>query len=319
MKKTVLIVLIVLLIVAAGLYFGYNYLKEREKEKEENIRAQLPVFRIEEKIYTLSDFENYVRHLNPDQQEVSEEALRLLFEQFVEDRLILYSARKQGLELTEEEKQAFFKRLIRDYPAEEDLTEKLAQDQSLEESLLIEKYKYEKIKELIVTEDEIEKYYNENKKDFLVPERVKVSQILVTSSDLAIRLREKLLNAEEEEFRQAARDFSESPDAYKGGLMGIFKPGELPFDMEKVIFSLEEGKLSTVFQSAYGYHLFRLDKKYPPALLELDEIRPQIRNLLLETRVKDIVAKEVEELKATYHWELYPENLPFSYEGTDNE
>ncbi len=318
MKKAILVILVPLLIVA-GLYFGYDYLKAKEKEKKENIRAQLPVLRIEEKTYTLSDFENYVRLLNQDQQELTEEALMLLFEQFIEDRLILYSARKQGLKLSEEEKQAFFKRLIGDYPAEADQAEKLVQDQSLEESLLIEKYKYEKIKEVVVTEDEIEKYYSENKKDFLVPERIKVSQILVTSNDLAIRLREKLLNAGEEEFRQTARDFSVSPDAYKGGLMGIFKPGELPFDMEKVIFSLEEGKLSTVFQSAYGYHLFRLDKKYPPALLELEEIKPQIRNILLETRVKDIVAKEVEELKATYHVEIYPENLPFAYEGTAND
>lgn len=319
MKKAVPVILILLLIVAAGLYFGYNYLKEREKGKEENIQTQVPVFRLEEKTYGLSDFENYVKLLNPEQQEVAEEALSQLFEQFVEDRLILYSARKQGLELTGEEKRAFLKRLVPDYPVEEGLAEKLAQDQSLEESLLVEKYKYEKIKQVVVTKDEIENYYNENKKDFLVPERVKVSQILVNSSDLAIRLREKVRNSGEEEFRQAARDFSEAPDAYKGGLMGIFKPGELPFDMEKVIFSLEEGKISTVFQSAYGYHLFRLDKKYPPALLELEEVRPRIRNLLLENRVKDIVAKEVEELKATYHVEIYPENLPFAYEGTAND
>jgi parvulin-like peptidyl-prolyl isomerase len=319
MKKAVPVILILLLIVAAGLYFGYNYLKEREKGKEENIQTQVPVFRLEEKTYGLSDFENYVKLLNPEQQEVAEEALSQLFEQFVEDRLILYSARKQGLELTGEEKRAFLKRLVPDYPVEEGLAEKLAQDQSLEESLLVEKYKYEKIKQVVVTKDEIENYYNENKKDFLVPERVKVSQILVNSSDLAIRLREKVRNSGEEEFRQAARDFSEAPDAYKGGLMGIFKPGELPFDMEKVIFSLEEGKISTVFQSAYGYHLFRLDKKYPPALLELEEVRPRIRNLLLENRVKDIVAKEVEELKATYHWQIYPENLPFTYEGKENE
>jgi parvulin-like peptidyl-prolyl isomerase len=319
MKKAVPVILILLLIVAAGLYFGYNYLKEREKGKEENIQTQVPVFRLEEKTYGLSDFENYVKLLNPEQQEVAEEALSQLFEQFVEDRLILYSARKQGLELTGEEKRAFLKRLVPDYPVEEGLAEKLAQDQSLEESLLVEKYKYEKIKQVVVTEDEIENYYNENKKDFLVPERVKVSQILVNSSDLAIRLREKVRNSGEEEFRQAARDFSEAPDAYKGGLMGIFKPGELPFDMEKVIFSLEEGKISTVFQSAYGYHLFRLDKKYPPALLELEEVRPRIRNLLLENRVKDIVAKEVEELKATYQWQIYPENLPFTYEGKENE
>jgi len=82
-----------------------------------------------------------------------------------------------------------------------------------------------------------------------------VSQILVKSSDLAVELQQKLGQADEQSFRQAARDYSEAPDAYKGGLMGVFKPGDLPYDMEKVIFALEEGKISRVFQSAYGYHI----------------------------------------------------------------
>ncbi|MBC7361790.1 MAG: peptidyl-prolyl cis-trans isomerase [Candidatus Aminicenantes bacterium] len=319
MKKRIPIVIILFIAVGTGIFFGYRYLREKEKKQEELRKASLPVFRVEEKSYTLADFEKYVKTLNPEQQELSDNTLSQLFDQFIEDKLILYSAKKQGLELTESEKQAFLRRMLRDYPVEEGLSEKLAQDESLNDSLLVEKYKYEKIKDVVVTEDEIKNYYQEHKKDFLVPERVKVSHILVKSSDLAVKLREKLQKAGEDEFRQAAKNFSEAPDAYKGGLMGVFKPGDLPYDMEKVIFSLEEGKLSQVFESPYGFHIFRLDKKYPPALLELEEAAPKIRNLLLETKVKDIVAKEVEELKTTYHWEVYPENLPFKYEGKNND
>ncbi|RFT16174.1 MAG: Peptidyl-prolyl cis-trans isomerase PpiD [Candidatus Saccharicenans subterraneus] len=314
MKKAVLAILL-LVLVGAVLYFGYHYFQGKKGAEEANNRGEKVVFRVEEKSYTLADFENYVKILNPDRQELPGEALSQLFDQFIEDKLILYSAMKQGLELTAEEKEAFLRRMTRDYPAEEGLAEKLAADRGLEESLLVEKYKHEKIKEVVVTEDEIKKYYEENKKDFLAPERVRVSQILVGSSEQAIKLREKLQGASEEEFRQAAREFSKAPDAYKGGVMGVFRPGELPADMEKVIFSLEEGRLSTVFQSAYGYHIFRLDRRYSPSLLSLEEAYSRIRNLLLERKVKNIVSREVEELKATYHWEVYPANLPFKYEG----
>ncbi|MCR4409726.1 MAG: peptidyl-prolyl cis-trans isomerase [Candidatus Saccharicenans sp.] len=314
MKKAILAILL-LVLVGAVLYFGYHYFQEKKGAEEADNRGEKVVFRVEEKSYTLADFENYVKILNPDRQELPGEALSQLFDQFIEDKLILYSAMKQGLELTAEEKEAFLRRMTRDYPAEEGLVEKLAADRGLEESLLVEKYKHEKIKEVVVTEDEIKRYYEENKKDFLAPERVRVSQILVGSSEQAIKLRERLQKAGEEEFRQAAREFSKAPDAYKGGVMGVFKPGELPADMEKVIFSLEEGRLSTVFQSAYGYHIFRLDRRYSPSLLSLEEAYSRIRNLLLERKVKDIVGREVEELKATYHWEVYPANLPFRYEG----
>lgn len=314
MKKAILIILL-LILVGAVLYFGYHYFQEKKGKEKANDQGEKVVFRLEEKSYTLADFGGYVRILNPGREELPAEVLSQLFDQFIEDKLILYSALKQGLELTAEEKEAFLRRMTRDYPVEEGLAEKLASDRGLEESLLVEKYKHEKIKEVVVSEDEIKKYYEENKRDFLAPERVRVSQILVSSSEQAIKLREKLQGAGEEDFRQAAREYSRAPDAYKGGVMGVFKPGELPADMEKVIFSLGEGRLSTVFQSAYGYHIFRLDRKYSPSLLGLEEAAPRIRNLLLEKKVKDIVRREVEDLKATYHWEVFPANLPFKYEG----
>ncbi|HEK85240.1 MAG TPA: hypothetical protein ENO29_02645 [Candidatus Aminicenantes bacterium] len=319
MKKAILIVFPVVILVAVGAYYGYHHLKELQKIRADSKKASLPVFQIEEKIYTLEDFNNYVKALNPDRQSLEPETLRELFDQFIEDRLILYSAKKQGLELTDSEKEAFLRRMIRNYPAEEGLSNKLAQDENLMNSLLIEKYKYEKVKDATVSEEEIKQYYQEHKKDFLTPERVRVSQILVKSSDLAVKLREKLQKATEEEFHQAAREYSEAPDAYKGGVMGTFKPGDLPYDMEKVVFSLEEGKISQVFQSPYGYHIFRLDKRYAPSLLSQEEAAPIIRNLLLEKKVKDIVAKEVEELKTTYHWQVYSSNLPFKYEGKNDD
>lgn len=313
--KKVLLTLAFLVLLAAALYFGYDYFKDKQNSEKKDDRAGKPVLRVEEQIYTQADFQNYVRLLNPEPQDLPAETLAQLFEQFIEDRLILYSARKQGLELKEQEKEAFLRRMIRDYPPEEGLSDRLARDRSLEDSLLVEKYKHEKIREIVVTDEEVKKYYEENKKDFLVPERVKVSQILVSSSEQAIKLREKLQGAGEEEFRQAAREYSQAFDAYKGGLMGVFKPGELPDDMERVIFSLEEGRISTVFQSAYGYHIFRLEKRYSPSLLGLQEASPRIRNLLLDKKVKDILQREIEELKATYHWEVFRENLPFKYEG----
>lgn len=316
MKKTRLLILIpAIIIVAGGGFFGYRFIEQRQQEKVEEQKSRLPVLRIEEKTYSLSDFENYVRLIIPQGQEIDNATLSQLFDQFVEDRLILYSAKMRKLELTDSEQQAFWQKIARDYPLQEGLKEQLASDQGLEDSLLVAKYKYEKIEEVVVTEDEINAYYQEHKKDFLVSERVMVSHILVSSSDLAVELQQKLGKADETAFRQAARNYSEAPDAYKGGLMGVFKPGDLPYDMEKVVFGLEEGKISQVFQSPYGYHIFRLDKRYAPALLEEEEVSRKIRNILVGNKVKDIIDKEVEELKTTYHWQIVFENLPFKHEG----
>lgn len=318
MKKIIVLVLS-LAALGVSLYFGYSFVEKEARGKKLQHQEKSPVLEVEEYRYTLGDFMNYVRQLNPDEASLPPEVLPELFNQFVEDKLILYSARKQKFELTEEEKQAFMRRLTRDYPAEESATRTGSEDKDLIESLLVEKYKRDRVKDVVITDEEIKEYYQSHKKDFLVPERVRVSQILVKSSDLAVKLQEKLKGATEEEFRQAAKEYSEAPDAYKGGLMGVFKPGDLPYDMEKVIFALEEGKVSRVFESPYGYHIFRLDRKYPPALMEVDEAAPRIRNILREKKVKDIIEKEVEDLKETYHWRIYEENLPFKLERKNND
>ncbi|MGB9835968.1 MAG: peptidylprolyl isomerase [Candidatus Saccharicenans sp.] len=318
MKKIIALVLM-LAVVGLSLYFGYSYFRKEALRKKQQSLERKPVLEIEEVSYNLGDFLSYVKHLNPEESSLSPEVLSELFNQFVEDKLILYSARKQNLEVTEEEKQAFLKRLVRDYPAGERTLVSPDDDQELLDSLLVEKYKRERVKDVVVTDEEIKEYYQAHKKDFLVPERVRVSQILVKSSDLAVKLQEKLKMATEDEFHQAAKDYSEAPDAYKGGVMGVFKPGDLPYDMEKVIFSLEEGKVSQVFESPYGYHIFRLDQKYPPMLMELEEAAPKIRNILRENKVKEIIEKEIEDLKETYHWKVYEENLPFMLERKTND
>lgn len=318
MKKIIALVL-VLAVVGLSLYFGYSYFRKEALRKKQQSLAGKPVLEIEEVSYNLGDFLSYVKHLNPEESSLSPEVLSGLFNQFVEDKLILYSARKQNLEVTEEEKQAFLKRLTRDYPAGERTVVSPDDDRELLDSLLVEKYKRERVKDVVVTDEEIKEYYQAHKKDFLVPERVRVSQILVKSSDLAVKLQEKLKMATEDEFHQAAKDYSEAPDAYKGGVMGVFKPGDLPYDMEKVIFSLEEGKVSQVFESPYGYHIFRLDQKYPPMLMELEEAAPKIRNILREKKVKEIIDKEIEDLKETYHWKIYEKNLPFVPERKTND
>jgi len=94
MKKTRLLILIpAIIIVAGGGFFGYRLIEQRQQEKVEEQKSRLPVLRIEEKTYSLSDFENYVRLIIPQGQEIDNETLSQLFDQFVEDRLILYSAK----------------------------------------------------------------------------------------------------------------------------------------------------------------------------------------------------------------------------------
>jgi parvulin-like peptidyl-prolyl isomerase len=104
------------------------------------------------------------------------------------------------------------------------------------------------------------------------------------------------------------------PEAARGGIMGVFSPGQLPQELEKVIFALKEGEVSPVVASSYGYHIFRVDKKTDFRLLTAAEAAPLVRSRLREERGKAAVAAYLAELKASLTWTLRPENLAFAYQ-----
>ena len=273
------------------------------------------VLNVEGSAFTASDFNRYVRN-NSGPDTLSDLSLSRLFDNFIEEKLFLEAARRQGVILTPKEKKDYMDKLTGEFPPEETAVPiQEEQDESRFDRLLIEKYTYPLLKDISVQDEEVHLSYEENKKDFLLSERVKVSQILLETEEKAVLILKKLERATEGEFRKIAAEESAGPEAFRGGEMGVFKNGDLPYEMEKVIFALEEGTLSPVVQSSYGYHIFRMDMRFPPQLLTEAEAAPSIRARILDQKVKEILASHLEELKMSLTWSSYPSTLEFAYQG----
>lgn len=282
-------------------------------------RMNSSVLEIEGTLYSNSDFEQYIRAtLGDDQEALTVVSLSRLFDNFIEEKLLLEAARSVNMVLTEVEKEKYLEKLSTEFKAEENQISVEEMDTDiLFERLLIEKYKYGLVRRTEVTDEEIKEYYDYYRRDFLRPERVKVSQILLETEDEALLVMERVRNSSEEEFRKIAQEESVGLEALKGGEMGVFEMGQLPFEMEKVIFSLKEGELSQIVESSYGYHIFRVDKRFAPLLISAEEASPTIRGKILDQKVKDRISRHIEELKANLDWSFYPLNLPFPYQRID--
>ncbi len=96
--------------------------------------------------------------------------------------------------------------------------------------------------------------------------------------------------------------------------MGVFSPGQLPPELEQVIFALQPGEISRVVASSYGFHIFRLDRKLESRLLEPGEAATEIRARLLAAKGKTAVAAHLAELKGLLSVVERPENLSFAYQ-----
>jgi len=160
-----------------------------------------------------------------------------------------------------------------------------------------------------VTPDEIERYYQANREDFRSGERVTVRAILFRieplDSDAEIeRIRRKAEEVRQlamsgRDFGELAKQFSEGPGAEKGGLLGTFARGEMDAELERVVFTLAPGQVSSVVHGNQGFHLLRVDKLQAPGYRSLDESREQIRETLyqkaVEQRFQDWLSKDLRE------------------------
>lgn len=173
-----------------------------------------------------------------------------------------------------------FTEMLRKQNTTEDFLKKRIEDQ-----LLIEKTTSELFEsETRVSDDEMKNYYQVHQEDFTRPERVHVMQILVPTRPEAEKIRQEVV-AGKLTFESAARQYSQSPDASKGGDLGFFARNEKIAAFNEA-FGLTIGTLSKPIQSPYGFHLLKMVEKEPGKKLNYNESKNDIVKAL--KRIKEV-------------------------------
>ncbi len=268
-------------LVAAAFVFGGC-----RKPKQDAPSGEEVVLQVGEAAVTLRDFaEDYERAklergITGDATAAS--ALKeALVAETIKRELIMRHAREIGMTVTAEEVSAEITRIRSHYPGEsfrEMLAEQyVAYDVWIERQktrMLVEKVISEEVESKIsVTEEEAKAWFAANPSVASEPERVRVSQILVSSEADAKLLSSRL--ARGEEFATLAREKSVSPEGRDGGEMGEFSPGQVPTMMD-LVFKLEPGKPSGVIQSEYGFHIFLVTERKPARSVTYEEVKPKV-------------------------------------------
>jgi peptidyl-prolyl cis-trans isomerase C len=169
----------------------------------------------------------------------------------------------------------------------------------LRRNLLIEKFEKQEIQgKAVVSEEEARGYYEENRDMYLRPPARRLSHILISVPPSATgEVFEKRKKRAEEvlgklrdgaDFSQIAWDYSDGPFRVKGGDMGLVHQGRLDAELEKEVMKLEEGKLSGLVQTIYGFHIVRVAKILETEQIPFEKVSKKIREELEEKRKKDI-------------------------------
>ncbi|MBW2485454.1 MAG: peptidyl-prolyl cis-trans isomerase, partial [Deltaproteobacteria bacterium] len=147
-------------------------------------------------------------------------------------------------------------------------------------------------------EEDLEAFYRENLSRYANPEQRSARHILIKTSeeDSVDALAEKKDRAAKilelartgEDFAELAKQYSEGPSGPKGGDLGFFSRGRMVKPFEDAVFSLNEGDISDLVETQFGFHIIKLEKIEPAHTKTLEEVKTEIAALIQEQKSREL-------------------------------
>ncbi|MEJ2333973.1 MAG: SurA N-terminal domain-containing protein, partial [Desulfobulbaceae bacterium] len=159
-------------------------------------------------------------------------------------------------------------------------------------------FPYDTAEKSAISEEDLESFYRENLSRYVNPEQRSARHILIKTSeeDSEDALAEKKNRAAQilelartgEDFAELAKQHSEGPSAPRGGDLGFFTRGRMAKPFEDAVFSLQEGEISDIVETQFGFHIIKLEKIEPAHTKTLEEVKGEIADLLWEQKSREL-------------------------------
>ncbi len=224
----------------------------------------------------------------------------VFLEKLIDFRLQLQEAKRIGINVSQEE----IKEAIENIKSKYSMTDKMLEEnlrkegismdeyrKILSEQILVNQYLNRKIRnKIVVTDEEIKKYIDENKETLTQNETYKIKQIFLKKpdndfeqkniEDKAMQIIERIKNGED--FSKLAKEFSEDASAQQGGELGIVNKKVLAKEFVDAISKINIGEVTQPFWTDKGLHIIKLDARTLPS--NPDEMKEIIGKQLNEQK-----------------------------------
>lgn len=276
-----------------------------EKVDEGRIKAEAERLR--------GEYERVFAEMAKEKRE--EQLLEWSRENVIEGVLLHQAAEREIKDIKNEEVEGTYKKLLEEHGGEKQFYQKTGMAVEQEGQVkndIAGRMKAERLTAKLTaeikepTEKDIHKYYEKNIERFTIPESIRAAHIVKHPKEgVKPEEMQKELEGVLDELRAGA-DFGELAEKYSdcpenGGDLGLFARGQMVEGFEKVIFNLDVGQVSDVFETEFGYHIAKVNEKRPAMPCPMKDVRELIvRELTQEARQKAIEKfVDTEKAKAT--------------------
>jgi peptidyl-prolyl cis-trans isomerase SurA len=180
-----------------------------------------------------------------------------------------------------------------------------------------------------ITPTEIQAYYDEHKAELEQPERIRLSELLISleppkkegeqasaepvepdaATVAAAKAKAEALLKDIKDgalFDEVAKKNSNGPTAEQGGDLGYFKRGMLAKELEDTTFAMQAGDVSDVIRTKQGFVILKVTEHPPAGIPAMKSIEPQIQEALYVQKLNPALRKYLTQLREEAYIDMKP-------------
>lgn len=270
--------------------------------------------------------EDYENNIDDSLKEQLKTVRTQVLEQLVDDKVLITKGTELGYmpsddELAtaiEEEKAKF----VEAYGGEDGLKEALEYygmsdekfNSFVENMVKTEKVKEAMIKDVTVSDEEVEQYYNDNIDEYTVKAGANAKHILFETEEEAQDAKNKIDSGEttfEDLYSQYTSNASSETKPLSEDL-GYVENDQEGYDTDFLagFKTLKEGEVSAPVKSSFGYHIIKVEGvQTEEKVTSLDDVKDTIKSTLLSEKQEETYNSTLEEWKKELNVKLYEDRL----------
>jgi peptidyl-prolyl cis-trans isomerase SurA len=158
------------------------------------------------------------------------------------------------------------------------------------------------------TQGEVERYFDQHKQEYVKPESVQLSEILVSTgpdpddNDKTAAGKAKADDIEAKlraggDFGQLAKSFSDGTTASEGGTFGTFHRGDLNKVFEDAAFALKTGQYTGPIRTKQGYLIFKVDQHVAGGVPAFKDVEQEVEEKFYEARMEPAMREYLTQMR----------------------
>ncbi len=259
---------------------------------------------------------------NTEAMSVLEQQRKQALDSLVNDKVMLKKAEELKLVPTKEELDkeidAKITEIKKMYETEEKFNEALKTANFtndtlrsyLKDQIIIQKTTDNMFKDITVTDEDIEKYYNDNKAQYTTKPGANISHILVKTEEEAKKVKAEYDKGAK--FEDLAAKYGTDGTKSTGGSLGFISYDTTQYDADfmKAAKDLKEGEVSGPVKTQFGYHLIKVDGIVKEEKTkELKDVKEEIKQTVETNKKNDIYTKTLDQWKKDLKVTTYEDKL----------